>query len=159
MLDQAAKSEKSVRTIALTLAFVNSLEEHRRHQLEMRLKAGAAWEDHGFTFTDGEGEPINIDTARDAHRRICDAAGLPKTFTLKISRHSCASALLNDGVPLKMVSDRLGHSLIQITAEVYGVTEEKRQREVSERLEKLFESGEKVCFLQRSRTARTLMGV
>jgi integrase len=51
------------------------------------------------------------------------------------------SALLNDGVTLKMVFDRLGHSSIQITADVYGVTEEKRQREVSERLERLFGSG------------------
>lgn len=137
------KSEKSVRAIALTPAFVKGLEDHRRRQLEARLKAGSAWTDHGFIFTDKYGEPIRIDAARDAHRRIREAAGLPSTFTLKVSRHSCASALLNDGVPLKMVSDRLGHSSIQVTADVYGVTDEGRQREVSERIERLFGSEKK----------------
>jgi hypothetical protein len=40
-----------------------------------------------------------------------------------------------------MVSDRLGHSSVAITADVYGVTDEDRQREVSERIERLFGSG------------------
>jgi integrase len=48
---------------------------------------------------------------------------------------------MNDGVPIKMVSDRLRHSSIQVTADVYGVTEDQRQREVSERIERLFGSG------------------
>jgi len=47
-----------------------------------------------------------------------DKAGEAK---LKVSRHSCASALLNAGVPLKMISDRLGHSSIAITVDVYSM--------------------------------------
>jgi len=135
------KTEKSVRAIALTPAFVKDLDDHRRRQLEMRLKAGAAWTDHGFIFTDEAGEPLKMYNVRRIHERIREAAELPSAFKLKASRHSCASALLNDGVPLKMVSDRLGHSSIQITADVYGVTEEHRQREVSERIERLFGIG------------------
>jgi hypothetical protein len=57
-----------------------------------------------------------------------------------------ATALLNDGVPLKMVSDQLGHSSIAITADVYGVTEDDRQREVSERVGRLFGIGENEVF-------------
>jgi integrase len=63
-----------------------------------------------------------------------DAAGK------RIYYHSCASALLNAGVPLKMISDRLGHSSIAITADVYSVVEEQ-QREASERIEHLFKIG------------------
>ena len=135
------KTKKSIRSIALTPALVKDLEDHRRHQLEMRLKAGADWADHVFIFTDEVGEPLKIYTARKLHKRICAEAGLPSTFSLKVSRHSCASALMNDGVPLKMISDRLGHSSIEITADVYGVTEDQRQREVSERIERLFNIG------------------
>jgi integrase len=137
------KTKKSVRSIALTSALVKDLEDHRRQQLEMRLKAGAAWADHGFIFTDEVGEPLKIYTVRKLHKRICAEAELPATFSLKVSRHSCASALMNDGVPLKMISDRLGHSSIEITADVYGVTEDQRQREVSERVERLFRIGKK----------------
>jgi integrase len=86
---------------------------------------------------------LHIDRARHVHKKVLAVAGLPAAFKLKVSRHSCASALLNDGVPLKMVSDRLGHSSIAITADVYGVTEDQRQREVSERLDQLFGSGKK----------------
>jgi hypothetical protein len=42
-----------------------------------------------------------------------------------------------------MVSDRLGHSSVSITADVYGVTEDDQAREVSERIERLFGSAGK----------------
>jgi integrase len=135
------KTEKSIRSIALTDAFVKGLEDHRRRQLEMRLKAGAEWTDAGFIFTDEVGEPLKIYIVRSVHKQICEAAGLPSTFKLKVSRHSCASALLNDGVPLKMISERLGHTSIAVTGDIYSVVEDRQQREVSERLERLFGSG------------------
>jgi integrase len=39
---------------------------------------------------------------------------------LETLRHSAASVLLNSGVPLKVVSEILGHSSIAITGDVYG---------------------------------------
>jgi integrase len=137
------KTEKSIRTIALTDGLVRSLEDHKRRQLEARLKAGAGWEDHGFIFTNEIGEPLKIHVMERAHRAICSAAGLPSTFTLKVSRHSCASALINADVPLKMVSDRLGHTTIKTTADIYGVVDEERARQVSERVGQLFGIGKK----------------
>ena len=133
------KTEESVRTIALTPAFVKGLEDHRRRQ----RATGKGWADKNFIFTDDAGDPLKMYAVRAVHKEICEEAGLPGTFKLKVSRHSCASALLNDGVPLKMVSDRLGHSSVAITADVYGVTDKDRQREVSERVEQLFGSGKK----------------
>ena len=82
-----------------------------------------------------------IVAVRRVHRRICDAAELSKAFSLKVSRHYCASALLNDGVPLKMVSDRLGHASIKTTSDIYGVVDDQRQPEVSERIGQLFGIG------------------
>src|SRR5262245_23738631 len=137
------KTEKSLRTIPLTPAIVKGLESHKRRQLEMKLKAGPDWSDHGFVFTDEEGEPLKWWWVTRVYKRILADAGLPATFKLKVSRHSCASALLNAGVPLKMISDRLGHSSIAITADVYSVVEEQQQREASERLEEVFGIGEK----------------
>ena len=137
------KSEKSVRSISLTLAIVQGLEDHRRRQLEHRMKAGAAWSDHGFIFTDASGDPLKAHAVRSTHRRILADAGLPSSFKLKVSRHSCASALLNDGVPLKMISERLGHSSIAVTGDIYSVVEDQQQRDVSERVERLFGMGKK----------------
>ncbi|HKE04988.1 MAG TPA: site-specific integrase [Blastocatellia bacterium] len=135
------KTEKSLRSIALTPDFVKALEEHRRRQLEMRMKAGASWSDHGFIFTDEVGEPLKIHVVRRLHNRICADMELPPKFKLKVSRHSCASVLLKKGVSLKVISERLGHSSLATTADVYSVVEEELQREASEALEEVFGIG------------------
>jgi len=137
------KTETSIRTIALTAALVKRLEDHKRRQLEMRLKAGTDWCDAGFIFTDDVGEPLKIAAVRKTHKAICKAAGLSAAFKLSVSRHSCASALLNDGIPLKIVSDRLGHASVKTTGDIYGVVDDQRQREVSERIGQLFGIGKK----------------
>lgn len=49
-------------------------------------------------------------------------------------RHSCAGYLLSEGVPLKTVSDILGHSQISITADYYGHISPRAQREALEKV-------------------------
>ena len=46
-------------------------------------------------------------------------AGLPSTIGLHTLRHSAASVMLTNGVPLKVVSEILGHSSIAITGDIY----------------------------------------
>ena len=46
-------------------------------------------------------------------------AGLPQAG-LHTLRHSAASVIFTRGVPLKVVSDILGHSSIAITGDIYG---------------------------------------
>jgi integrase len=137
------KTDKSTRTIELTPYYIKRLEDHRRRQLEMKLKAGPEWTDHGFIFTDDAGEPFRFDKARRLHKKILAAAGLPETFKMKGSRHSCATALLAAGVDIKTVSERLGHSSIAVTMDVYTVVEKQLQRKASEALEKAFGIGKK----------------
>jgi integrase len=137
------KTEKGMRVIPLTGEIVKGLETHRRRQLEMRMKAGSTWTETGFVFTAEDGEPLNLDRARYVHKLILSDAGLPKTFKLKVSRHSCASALLKAGVHPKVVSDRLGHAKISTTLDIYTAIEEAQQRDASERLGDMFGIGKK----------------
>jgi integrase len=56
-------------------------------------------------------------------------AGLSSSFRFHDLRHTAATLMLAAGVPLKTVSDILGHSSIQVTADTYGYTfEEDKQR-------------------------------
>lgn len=129
------KTEKGVRKISLTDEIVQKLNARRREQLQDRLKAGPDWGDHGFIFTDEFGEPLKIMVVRNSYRAICKAADLPPDFMLKNTRHSCATALLKDpNIPLKAISDRMGHASVAITLDIYGVSEEEQQREISERM-------------------------
>ena len=49
----------------------------------------------------------------------CSKAGV-KVIRFRDARHTHASLLLKQGVPLKVVSERLGHSSISITADIYS---------------------------------------
>jgi integrase len=109
------KSAKSNRTIPLTKPLIDRLTLHRTRQLEERMKAGKEWRKHDFIFADEIGEPIAIWRIRTAFNCIIKAAGLPSRVRLYDSRHSCATALMSSGVNPKVVSERLGHSDIDIT--------------------------------------------
>ena len=52
--------------------------------------------------------------------RLCRRLGLPKGASLHTIRHSHASLLLAVGVDLATVSQRLGHSSVRTTAEIYS---------------------------------------
>jgi integrase len=67
-------------------------------------EAGAEWEDD----PDGPGK-----------QRIVEGTGLGHWHPHEL-RHSAASLLLAEGVPIKVVSEILGHSSITITADVYS---------------------------------------
>jgi len=141
--EEPPKTEKGIRSILLTPDIVAGLEAQRRRQLEERMKAGASWPDHGFIFTDETGEPLDLGRVRYIHKKVLADAGLPATFNLKVSRHSCASALLKAGVHPKVVSERLGHARISTTLDVYSAIEEAQHREASERLGEMFGIGKK----------------
>jgi len=113
------KTARSRRMLNLPAPVVRSLREHRRRQLEERLAAGAAWRDTGYVFTTPIGTPIDPDNFSKAFKVIAQRAGL-SDWHLHELRHSCASLLLAEGVPLKVVSEYLGHTNISTTADIYG---------------------------------------
>ena len=52
--------------------------------------------------------------------RLCRRLGPPKGASLHVLRHSQASLLLANGVDLSTVSERLGHSSVRTTADIYS---------------------------------------
>ena len=54
-------------------------------------------------------------------------------------RHTAASLMILEGVPLKTVSDILGHSSISITADIYGHVLEEQKRNAVNKLERYFQ--------------------
>jgi integrase len=92
---------------------------HKARQLRERLSAGPLWQDTGLVFTREEGVLINPDLFSDdwfnRHRR---AAGLPE-IRFHDLRHTYATLSLAAGIPLKIVSQRLGHASIMVTADLY----------------------------------------
>lgn len=94
------------------------LKAWRVRQNEERLAAGAAWADTGLVFVDALGEPPHPETVTRWWREACVAVGVPP-IRLHDARHTAATLMLRAGVPVKVVSQRLGHADIAVTMRVY----------------------------------------
>ena len=112
------KSDDSERVVSLDAGTVTALRSWLGVQDRERGVWGAAWQDTGLLFTREDGSAIHPDLVTDTFHRIAEAAGLPP-IRLHDLRHTAASLALKAGVPLKVVSEQLGHSAIAITADTY----------------------------------------
>ena len=89
--------------------------------------AGDTWRDSGHVFTTPIGTPLDPANLRKAFKRLLVAAELPAVRFHDL-RHSAASLLLAEGVPMRMIIETLGHSQISITSDLYShVAPELRQ--------------------------------
>jgi integrase len=68
-----------------------------------------------------------------AFGRHVQAAGVPR-IRFHDLRHSAATAMLSEGIPLKAASERLGHSSTRITADRYQHVSEHMQDEAAAKL-------------------------
>lgn len=69
--------------------------------------------------------------------RLPDCSGLPDLSMYNL-RHSCATLLLSDGEDLKVVSERLGHATIKLTADTYIGALSERQQAATDRMQRMF---------------------
>src|SRR5262249_2075556 len=130
----------SRRTLPLTEGLIEVLGAQRKRQLEMRLKAGKLWTDHGFIFCDAFGEPFNHAALRYECKAILKAAGLPEHFVPDSTRPSMATIRIAGGTNVKAVSERLGHSNVTTTLSSYTHVSPGMQADVSEEIERLLEA-------------------
>ncbi len=126
------KTKKSRRPVEVSSVTVKAMRTHRKAQAAERLKAGQHWTDGDLIFCDEIGGPLKLRHVRHHFKKFIKAAGLPSGLTLYGLRHSCASIAHAAGIPLKVVSERLGHSSITLTADTYSHTETGAQKQVAD---------------------------
>ena len=73
----------------------------------------------GFVFVDELGERIRVEYLTNAFPKFLESHGL-RRMRFHDLRHSCASLLLANGVPLKHIQEWLGHSDFTTTANIYA---------------------------------------
>ncbi|HZJ28141.1 MAG TPA: site-specific integrase, partial [Acidimicrobiia bacterium] len=113
------KTRRSRRVVSLDEGTVHALRLHRQRQDAERDHAGEVWIASGYVFVKEDGEPIDPDRISHVFRLTADAAGVPR-IRLHDLRHTAAALALATGMHPKVMSDRLGHSSIAITLDVYG---------------------------------------
>jgi integrase len=115
----------------LPAVVVDALQHHKAKQLQERLLAGTRWRETGLVFTSTIGTPIEVGNLRRQFWKLLDKAGLPR-MRFHDLRHSCASLLLVQGVPARVVMETLGHSNISITMDTYTHVLPELQRQAAD---------------------------
>lgn len=114
------KTKTSRRAIALGETAIGLLHSIRGKQLALQANLGDLYSNpDGYVITDLQGNPIDSNRLTREFARIVKEAGLPPA-TLHGLRHCHASLLLAEGVNIKAISERLGHSNVALTLNVYS---------------------------------------
>jgi integrase len=127
------KTRAGRRTISIDRRVAGVLASHRRRQLEERLAWGEAWLNTGYVFTAENGEPIHPERITVLFHEFTDEAGLPR-IRFHDLRHTSATLALAAGIHPKIVSERLGHTNIAITLDLYSHVTPSLQAEAADKL-------------------------
>ncbi len=120
VVNSTPKTAASARSIGLDPQTVLALRSHKARQSIERLAAGNAWaNDVGWVFTDEVGRPVHPTKVSKLFIDAVVATKMPR-IRLHDLRHSYATAALEAGIPLKVVSERFGHKRISTTADIYS---------------------------------------
>jgi integrase len=131
------KTKKSRRSIPISKTLVSALKEHRKKQLEERMKLGASYQNYDLVFPSEIGTPLlHQNLTRRHFKPIRDNAKLPP-IRLYDLRHTTATLLLSAGENPKVVSERLGHASIVLTLDTYSHVLPTMQAEATNKIEKL----------------------
>jgi integrase len=111
------KTDRSARTIKLPSSLALELEQHRKQQLEQRLKLGLGGRPD-LVFTSPLGKMLHPDSVSEAFvNKVAEIEIKPITF--HGLRHTHITLLLKSGVPVHVVSARAGHAKPSITLDTY----------------------------------------
>jgi integrase len=106
-----------VRNLHVDARTADAIDRRRASQDRQRRQAG--WRNElDLVFTDEVGDPLVPQRITHHFRRLVRRLDVP-TIRLHDLRHTHATLLLQAGVPIKVVSERLGHSTIAMTMDVY----------------------------------------
>ena len=130
---KGTKTEKP-RRVELPASVLAPLEAHRRQQEQFRQQFGPDYRaDLDLIFANPDGTPLKPDSVSAAVSLLCRRLGLPKGASLHTLRHTHGSFLLADGMDLATVSERLGHSSVRVTADIYSHALRGRDQEAARR--------------------------
>jgi integrase len=122
------KTPRSRRVIAIDQQTVSVLTSHREHVERSRKDR---IDEYDFVFTTGAGKPINPAVFSVRFRANVTSAGV-RRIRFHDLRHTHATHALQAGIHPKIVSERLGHSSIEITLDTYSHVLPSMQAEAAE---------------------------
>ena len=113
------KSKHSRRQIALPPSLTILLWEHRLKQEHAKKLLGKLLEPTDLVFSHPNGRPFRPNSVSRAFKVVTESVGL-SNVRLHDLRHAHATIMLQQGVHPKIVQERLGHSSVSTTLDIYS---------------------------------------
>lgn len=134
----------AIRGVDISPETVAFLRELKRHQAEAKMRNRTAYRDNGLVFTKGWtdmskktdclGDPLQSNNlGQREFAKLLKASGV-RRIKFHGLRHTAATLMLQEGVPVKVVSERLGHRSVTITMEIYAHALPSAQKDAAARM-------------------------
>jgi len=135
------KSESGKRTLDISVDTAKLLLAHRKHQAEFKMRYRDSHRDHGLVFAketgSALGDPLQMNNlGQREFARLAKEAGV-RSIKFHGLRHTSATLALNAGVPVKVVSHRLGHGRTEVTMNIYAHALPSAQKEAAAKMASL----------------------
>lgn len=119
--EKKPKTSSSIRTIQLSNTSIKYLKDYKEWQDNYIISMGKKWQGQDRIFTSINGSHMHPSTCYKIFTKIIKKYGL-EHISFHNLRHTSASLYVHKGVSLKAVSQKLGHSNVNITASIYTHT-------------------------------------
>ncbi|MEL7632763.1 site-specific integrase [Sporomusa sphaeroides] len=122
MMFEAPKTKGSKRRIPVTKKVIQVLETYQRGQQWMENMLGNKFENkENLVFTNIWGKQVDTSNFTTRYfKKMLVQAGIERSFCFHDLRHTHATLLLAQGVNIKVISERLGHSTVTMTLDTYS---------------------------------------
>lgn len=119
IFEKETKSVNSDRINFLNPSTIEILKKYKKEQQEKQMKLGSQWIQTNRVFTTEFGGDIHPDTPTKIFQKIIKKYNL-KHLTFHGLRHSGISHMIECGVPISVISRKVGHSSVQVTDAYYS---------------------------------------
>lgn len=134
---KSPKNESSVRNLVLSASIMELLKKYSLWQKEQKFMLANKWYDENWLFIKWDGQAMYPTTPSQWFRKFLKRKGLPH-MPFHALRHLSATLLISLGIPLKNVSNRLGHADIRTTANIYSEALQSVDEKAANKMDQYF---------------------
>ncbi|MBX0359571.1 site-specific integrase [Halobacillus sp. Nhm2S1] len=134
------KTKGSIRTLKMDVGVIEVLKRHKEHQDDLIDKMKNEYTQLDFVFAkevQNLGYPEFLKTVNTHMRRLLKISGIHKELTPHSLRHTHTSLLIEAGVGVKEIQQRLGHGDINTTMNIYAHITENMEEKASQKFSEL----------------------
>ncbi|TYO97047.1 tyrosine-type recombinase/integrase [Desulfallas thermosapovorans] len=132
------KNETSKRVISIPSFVMALIKQYKTQQSQERLKLGDLWQGSDRLFTTWDGKPGHPEWPSQWFSKFIKKHKLPH-LPFHGLRHTAATMLINQNIPLKNISGRLGHANPATTGAIYSHYLQSADKAISDKLENAYQ--------------------